>query len=256
MSDPLLEPAGRPSCLVLMPMYAGFERIRAEVAQALWLGGFEIVRLETEIPDSSWHLWLLDALDRCDVALVDLTHHNPFVTYELGCVHQRRLPVALMLDAREPRLPATVRGAACALYGAGRRHFAEDVIDDLRQLHFTRTQAQGIASPAAASRELYRTAVWTSDAFIHATGLDLVRVDEPEFRARVTVAERRGAPDPRLLAGHTATRVLLSLVLQDSDRVDVMAAICDWGRASFDMPTAANASHGDLAWQARTAPSM
>jgi hypothetical protein len=72
VSDPLLKSAGRPSCLVLMPMYSGFEEVRAEVVHALRQGGFAVVRLEAEIPDSAWHLWLLDAVDRCDIALVDL----------------------------------------------------------------------------------------------------------------------------------------------------------------------------------------
>lgn len=247
MSDPLLKAAGRPSCLVLMPMYSGFEEVRAEVVHALRQGGFAVVRLEAEIPDSAWHLWLLDAVDRCDVALVDLTDHNPFVTYELGCVHQRRLPAALILNGREPRLPATVRGAVCTPYGEGCPHFKEDIVDHLRQLHFARTKADDIplAALAPTSSELYRTAIATSDVFIGATGLDLVRVDELEFRTRLTVAERRGAPDPRVLMGRTATRTLLSLVLEDSDRVDVMQAICGWERRTrFETPAVMNASHG------------
>src|SRR3954452_11725027 len=39
----------RPECIVIMPMYAGFEDVRASVAAAVDRAGFEMRRLEEEI---------------------------------------------------------------------------------------------------------------------------------------------------------------------------------------------------------------
>jgi len=109
--------ARRPVCLVLMPMYTGFEEIRACVARVLDSAGLEMRRLEKEIGDSAWHLWLLDSAQEPDMVLVDLTDNNPFVMYELGYVHYRRLPIVFIMNASEQRMPAMVRGAVCSAYG-------------------------------------------------------------------------------------------------------------------------------------------
>ena len=221
--------SGQPFCLVLMPMYAGFEEIRASVARAIRQGGFQIVRLEVEIQDSAWHMWLLDAVETCDLALVDLTDHNPFVAYELGCVHQRQLPTAFIINARERRLPATVRGAVCTPYGEGCHHFEEDIVDHLRQLHCSRKRPPSCSG----SSQLYSAAVAASEELMRATGMDLVCVDKAEFHTRLTVAHRRGAPGPHTLAGQSGMRSLLSLVLDESDRTDVMRAINDWSAGRY-----------------------
>jgi hypothetical protein len=227
-------------CLVLMPMYAGFEDVRAQVANAITLAGFEMCRLEVEIADSAWHLWLLDAVDRADVVLVDLTDHNPFVMYELGYAHRRQLPTTLIVNARTERVPATVRGAVCIPYGEGCEDFERALIDELQHTwravgdRRTRGPAATVAgcpdetSIVTGNGDLYMAATALAVELSDATGRTLIAVDEREFQTRLMVTRRRGAVDPRSLPGHAAARTLLSLVLEHSDRVDVMHAIAAW----------------------------
>lgn len=212
--------ARRPVCLVLMPMYTGFEEIRACVARALEGVGVEMRRLEEEVEDSAWHLWLLDSAEAPDMVLVDLTHHNPFVMYELGYVHYRRLPTVFIMNASEQRLPATVRGAVCTAYGEGCEHFEHDLIEHLRLL--------SCARPSAATAELYRMAKSAVNELDAAIGRHLSRVDESEFWLRLEVSRRRGAPDPACLTGRAQARYLMTLLVEESDRVEVMQAICAW----------------------------
>jgi hypothetical protein len=220
----------RPVCLVLMPMYVGFEEIRACVGRAVEGADMEMWRLEGEIADSAWHLWLLDSAEASDMVLVDLTHHNPFVMYELGYVHYRRLPTLFIMNASEPRLPATVRGAVCTVYGDEYEHFEGDLTEHLRQLHSARlniTKARYNRSLTAAT-ELYRMAMSAADDLDVAIGCRLSRVDESEFRRRLGVSGRRGDPDPVCLTGRAQARHLVTLLLENSDRVEVIQAICAW----------------------------
>ncbi len=213
---------GRRACVVLMPMLAGFEAIRAEVAFAVAAAGFEMLRLDAEVEDSAWHLWLLDALQRADVALVDLTGHNPYVMYELGCAHQHRLPVAYIVDAREGRISASVRGCVCTPYGDMPELFEATVGDELQQL----SRAAGAwATPADVLRQ---RADGCADAFDLAHGRRFERVPPPVFAARVAVAARRGQPDPDRMAVRARARQLLAWRLAESERIDVMQAIGSW----------------------------
>jgi hypothetical protein len=223
-----------------MPMYAGFEEVRAKVAAAVALAGFEMCRLEVEIADSAWHLWLLDAVERADAVLVDLTDHNPFVMYELGYAHRRQLPTTFIVRAGEERVPATVRGAVCIPYGDGCEGFERTLVDELLQTrravaHRQRVVVSGSAAAAPSSpitdaeiHGLYLAAAALAEEIGRAIPRPFAAVDEHEFRARLTVAVRRGAPDPRTLPPGAATRALLSLFFEHSDRVDVMRTIGEW----------------------------
>jgi len=220
--------ARRPVCLVLMPMYTGFEEIRACVARVLDSAGLEMRRLEKEIEDSAWHLWLLDSAQEPDMVLVDLTDNNPFVMYELGYVHYRRLPIVFIMNASEQRMPAMVRGAVCSAYGDGCEYFEHDLIEHLRSLGSVRQDIlrgnhNGRLVAAPELYEMARTAVDKLDAAI---GRRLSRVDESEFWLRLDVSRRRGVPDPAYLAGRVRDRYLMTLLAGESDRVDIMQAIC------------------------------
>jgi hypothetical protein len=222
--------AQRPVCLVLMPMYVGFEEIRACVGRALEGADMEMWRLEEEIADSAWHVWLLDSAETPDMVLVDLTHHNPFVMYELGYVHYRRLPTLFIIDASEQRLPATVRGAVCTVYGDCCEHFESDLTEHLRLLRRARPNITegGHDRPLTATVEPYRMAISAADDLDAAIGRRLSRVDESEFRRRLDVSRRRGAPDPTCLTGRAQARYLITLLLEESDRVEIIQAICAW----------------------------
>jgi hypothetical protein len=215
-------PVGRRACMVLMPMLPGFETIRASVARAVQAAGFEMLRLEAEIEDSAWHLWLLDALERAEVALVDLTGHNAYVMYELGCVHQRRLPVSYIVNAGEGQISASVRGCACTPYGDSHVTLEAAVADDLRQLDGA---AAGDWQPGDS---LLHEADELADAFDRAQGRPFPRVSASVFASRLAVAARRGQPDPRRLVAHSRARFLLAARLAESERVGVMQALGGW----------------------------
>lgn len=220
----------RPVCLVLMPMYAGFEEIRACIARALERAGVEMRRLEEEIEDSAWHLWLLESAVSSDMVLVDLTHNNPFVMYELGYVHYRRLPTVFIINSSQQRMPAMVRGAVCSIYGDGFEQFENDLIEYLRLLTRAHLNVQGHHRDwhPEVTVELYEMARSAVDELDAAIGRRLSRVDEPEFWLRLDISRRRGAPDPACLTGPIQRRYLMTLLAKESDRVEVMQAICDW----------------------------
>ena len=232
----------RQVCLVLMPMYVGFEGIRSCVARVLEETGVEMRRLEEEVGDSAWHLWLLDSAEAPDLVLVDLTHHNPFVMYELGYVHYRRLPTVFIMNASERRSPATVRGAVCTPYGDGCEHFERDLTQHLGLLTRIRPNRPGSGdgrSPAAPDG-LFQEARSAVDELDAALGVRLARVDQTEFLLRLEVSRRRGAPDPTFLTGPVRALYLATLLLEDSDQVDVMKAISNWsaGRPPASRPSA------------------
>jgi len=213
-----------------MPMYTGFEEIRACVARVLEGAGVEMRRLEKEVEDSAWHLWLLDSAQAPDMVLVDLTHNNPFVMYELGYVHYRRLPTVFIMNASEQRMPAMARGAVCSAYGAGCQHFENDLTEHLRLLGGARLTLSGDDHdrPSEAAAELYEMAMSAAGELDAAIGRSLARVDESEFWLRLDISRRRGGPDPTRLTGRLQARYLMTLLIEESDRVEVMQAICAW----------------------------
>jgi hypothetical protein len=230
--------ARRPVCLVLMPMYAGFEEIRTSVARVLGSLDFEMRRLEVAIEDSEWHLWLLDSTQTSDIVLVDLTHNNPYVMYELGYVHSCRLPTVFIINTMEQRIPATVRGAVCTAYGDGCENFERDLIEHLRLLTSRRPGivAGAVDLPKVATAELYEMAGKAVGKLEAATGHGLSRVSESEFWLRLEISKRRGAPDPVSLTERIRDRYLMTLLIEESDRVAVMSALCDWSFGRFPAP--------------------
>lgn len=227
----------RPVCLVLMPMYSGFEEIRTCVARVLGSLGFEMRRLEKVVGDSEWHLWLLESAQDSDIVLVDLTHNNPFVMYELGYVHSCRLPTVFIISTSEQCMPATVKGAVCTAYGDGCEHFEPDLMEHLRLLSGKRPDMlTDTLDPPAAVAGLYEMAVSAAGELEVATGGGLSRVSESEFRLRLDIARRRGAPDPAFLTGRLRERYLLTLLMAESDRVEVMRALCDWSFGRLPTP--------------------
>jgi hypothetical protein len=212
------------NCLVLMPMLAGFESIRASVAHAVEEAGLEMLRLEVEIEDSAWHAWLLDALERADVVLADLTDHNAYVMYELGCAHQRGLPVCCIVDARNGRITSSVRGCPFIPYGDGQAGFESMVSEDLRQL----LGAAGPWQPGSEIDSMLHEADELADAFDRTRGDAFARVPAEVFASRMVVAARRGHPDPRRMTVSARARHLLAWRLAESERVDVMQALGHW----------------------------
>jgi hypothetical protein len=157
----------------------------------------------------------------------------------------------------DERLPATVRGAVCTPYGEGCEHFEHYLIDHLRGVWCGHTTAD--SNPTVApftGSDLYLAANIAADSFARTAGGDFSRLNEMEFRSRLAVAERRDAPDWRSLPERARTRYLLTLLLEASDRVDVMQAICAW---SFTETAASPLSWSDQdglrRWPARTRPS-
>ena len=231
--------ARQPVCLVLMPMYAGFEGIRAHVARILERVGLEMRRLEAEIADSAWHHWLLESALAPDMVLVDLTHNNPFVMYELGYVHYRKFPTLFIMNASEQRIPAIARGSVCSVYGDGHEHFEDDLVEHLRLLVGTCLNVPGDdhRRRPKMTAGLYEIATAALDELDAAIGHRLPRVDEQEFWLRLEISRRRGAPDPACLSGRMQHRYLMTLLVSESDRVRVMETICDWSFGRIPTPS-------------------
>jgi hypothetical protein len=213
-------------CLVLMPMYAGFEDIRARVARGLAAADVVMRRLEIEVTDSTWHAWLLDAAEAASLVLADLTDHNPFVMYELGYAHRCRLPAVYLIAESERRLPATVRGSVATPYRAGDGAVEGDLAAHVRGA-LAAGPAPGPRTPAAIDL-LGTAATRAADALEAWAGRRFARVDDGGFDARLRVADRRGAPDPARLPARLRDRYLVTLLLADSDDVLVAAAIHAW----------------------------
>ena len=220
----------RPVCLVLMPMYAGFERIRALVARTLARAELEMCRLEQEVRDVDWHVWLLNSLERASIVLADMTDHNPYVMYELGAAHQRGIPAVLIMSAAEDQLPATVRGSLGVLYGHDEVRFERNLAACLQaSLARTAPSTRAEAELSLPNQTIwYQRALEIADRFGAETGDDIPRVSADEFRSRLSVSTRRGTPlpddaNPQVLAG-----VLLALVLSDSHRSRVIDSIWAW----------------------------
>lgn len=223
-------PGRPPVCLVLMPMYAGFEGIRARVARILARAGLDMRRLEVEIADSAWHQWLLDSVEESDVALVDVTDHNPFVMYELGHAHGRRLPTLYIMNRRDKRLPATIRGSVCSTYGSSPDLFDEDLGGHLMLV------CTPFGSSICSDQELLTRAESVAERLNASLATQFTTVQPVEFNARLAVLRKRGGPDPAHVPEPVRDRYLASLILQDSDLLEVMQAVQEWSVERYPAP--------------------
>jgi hypothetical protein len=203
------------SCVVFMPMLAGFEAPRAGVARGVRASGMVMLRLEELMPDAEWQQWLIHTLPRASVVLADVTDHNPFVMYELGLAHARRLPTLLIVDSRNKRVSATVLGTPFLPYD----------IDDLAA--FERKLATAIARLVTGSTysPSYEYALSLAESFSAATGLEVDTVSRREFATRLDVATQRGDLP---LTGSGQVLYLLARAVKNADDVGLMRLLWEW----------------------------
>ncbi len=221
-----------PICLVLMPMLDEFRLVRSAVADAISSAGLEMRRLEEELRDSDWLRWLLEALSEADLVLADVTDNNPFVSYELGLAQGRGLPIAVIVDAKNGRIPATVHGAPFLPYGDDLDVFGEALAGWLNEMasDLTRSDIPRLVVDPAASNDAanYELALSLARDLESQTPVRIEPVSLAEFRTRMKVAEIQGDLVAQLPLGRRATRSLLARVICRSDEVRVMEAIEDW----------------------------
>ena len=218
-------------CIVLMPMLAGYEEIRDTVAKAIADAGLQMKRLELGLTDPEWQWWLLANLPSAACALVDITDHNPFVMYELGLTHSRRLPTLLIVDARNERVPATVLGTPFVPYDGTRLGSYRQTLASWLAL-VAETSAHGSFNATATRTfeldESYLLASRLLDRFSQDVGLPVEAVTRDEFETRLMVAEGRGEAWPR--SGHPRLLAfqLLPRIVRAADEVRIMAALVEW----------------------------
>ena len=214
-----------------MPMLAGYEAIRATVADAIGDAGLRMTRLEEVLPDPEWQWWLLAAMPSAVCGLVDITDHNPFVMYELGLAHSRRLPTLLIVDARNERVSATVLGTPFLPYDRARLDSYRPTLTAwLRIL----ADSSAAGSPNAAEGQLLDSAQSYSIAsrllgrFKEHVGEPIDAVSRAEFDTRLLVAEGRGECSPRSLNQRVLAFHLLPRIIRAADEVRIMSAVVDW----------------------------
>ncbi len=213
------------NCLVFMPMYAGFETIRACVASAVESAGLQMHRLESEVSDTNWHVWLLDSIANANLVLADVTDHNPFVMYELGLAHQSRIPSIAIIRNEENKIPATLNGSPYLTYG-------EDCNELLPRLSSSLKDANNQKHRGSEARVSYEDALRVAVSFERAFGGAIEFVDSDEYNARVSVSVRRGChPHGKVCDSRAGVRFLVATVVRESGDVGVMAAINDWAES-------------------------
>ncbi len=208
-----------------MPMFPEFAEVRSVVADAIESAGATMSRLDVVLPDPEWQEWLIQAIERADFFLADLTDHSPFVTYELGLAHSRRLPSVLIVNAHNDTIPATVRGTSFLVYDdSSLERFGTELITEIQAT--INAMAEPVleeATSRAALLSTYRKAREELES-LRAAGLDVQPVGQDEFCTRMAVAWARGDQVSPWCSSVSSMTVLARLIA-DSDRVEVMASL-------------------------------
>jgi nucleoside 2-deoxyribosyltransferase len=89
------------------------------VRQALADAGIETVSMMDDIfdPGAMWASAISDAIHAADLIVVDLSHANPNVMYELGFAHALRKPTVLLASRDSgSKIPSDLAGLSTLLY--------------------------------------------------------------------------------------------------------------------------------------------
>jgi hypothetical protein len=215
-----------------MPMLEGYETIRGVIAKAIAIAGAHMWRLEEAMEDADWQHWLAKSVLRADLVLADVTDNNPFVMYELGLVHNRDLPIALVVNSANKQVPATVRGTPFLAYdyedlaGFERSLVAllGDVIQDLKA-----DKPNVIACSETDRYSAYHKHALKLVELLRAESSIAVNpVSQSEFFTRLSVAEHRGDWIPDSRNKRQIARYLLARMIGNSDEVKVMQSVQEW----------------------------
>jgi hypothetical protein len=226
-----------PICLVLMPMLERYEAVRAVVARAIATAGAYMCRLEAVMEDADWQHWLLVSVARANFALVDVTDNNPFVMYELGLTHQRGIPVTLIVNGANERIPATVRGTPFLPYDSNDMAlFANSLVALLQDMIQGLQPESTYTAPCALAdlyTDYYNEALELIALFGAASSASVHPVSRSEFCTRLIVAEHRGDRMPGDGNPRQVARYLLARIISNSDDVRLMRATEGWISANY-----------------------
>lgn len=223
-----------PACVVFMPMLPGYEAIRDVVRRSVRSAGASLLRLEEVVADSAWQLWVVDAVTVGDLILVDVTDNNPHVMYELGVAQANCLPAIVIINRRNPRIPAMLSGYSYFAYDDTCLDlFAERLTDALRiAINRLSRRRRVHANPVAGWHDHdYLKAVLLLRRFSEAFPVVAEEASREEFLTRMQVADRR---DEVVYSDDTAAVIaahLLARIIHNSDKVCVMDALWSWVRA-------------------------
>jgi hypothetical protein len=100
-----------PQCLLLTPHSEEFRAIRELIATVLQESGFTPILPEKTTASGTYSLrTVLEAIDRADLIIADITGSNPNVMYEVGFAHAMRRPVFLIIQRGAGHIPFDLAG--------------------------------------------------------------------------------------------------------------------------------------------------
>jgi len=105
-----------PTCLILAPQEARFDRVRRTIADCLVTMSVQPVSLDTQVQRGVIISNILRAIETADALIVDITSANPNVMYELGFAHALRKPALFLVRRDEARIPADLVGYLYYVY--------------------------------------------------------------------------------------------------------------------------------------------
>lgn len=118
--------SGDRQCFVVMPFGAQIEGVggaidfdevyRELIRPSVQAAGMASVRCDEIEGPGSVHADMIESLFRCDVAIVDITSHNPNVFYELGVRHALRRRGTLLIQAVGVATPFNIQGLRVIQY--------------------------------------------------------------------------------------------------------------------------------------------
>ena len=100
------------TALIITPFDAGAAHVSDTLKRALSDAGFVPVTVDRlSIPGALVGETILDAIQRCDMIIVDVSRHNPNVMYELGFAHALRKPTIMIVSKDAARqVPTDLAG--------------------------------------------------------------------------------------------------------------------------------------------------
>jgi hypothetical protein len=112
IAEEILPSGIRRRCLVLIPFDSALDSFYEQTLRSAIEddAGFEAVRIDRRTETGDIYRQFLEHLERCEAVIVDVTHGNPNVMYELGHAHARRIYPLLLYrgvlgESPETRLP-------------------------------------------------------------------------------------------------------------------------------------------------------
>src|SRR5437870_387965 len=97
--------------VLVTPLSGGFPHLRETIAKALLDIGLRPLLLENGKVVQPSGVNVLQAIQRADLLIADITESNPNVMYEIGFAHALRKPVLFLAQANFTKIPTDIEGS-------------------------------------------------------------------------------------------------------------------------------------------------